>query len=174
MRVRRSVIGLILAGSLLGLPGTISANDEVATVTGGGWFLYAGSIPMQFSFSAVQHADGSVSGSFHHSYTADGLSYSYWGRLTCLAIDAADGRAWIGGVLTQVATDDPTVTTAAGDDAWFRVLDGGPAGDRSTAMGFVGAIPSSAAYCAMQPWPDDNARTHPVTSGQIKLHTSTF
>ena len=69
MRVRRSVIGLILAGSLVGLPGTISANDEVATVTGGGWFLYAGSIPMQFGFSAIQHADGSVSGSFHHSYT---------------------------------------------------------------------------------------------------------
>jgi hypothetical protein len=172
MRVRRSVIGLILAGSLLGLPDAISASDEVATVTGGGWFLYAGSIPMQFGFSAIRHADGSVSGSFHHSYAADGFSYSYWGRLTCLAIDAADGRAWIGGVLTQVATNDPTVTTSAGDDAWFRVLDGGAAGDRSTAMGFVGAIPSSAVYCAMQPWPDDNARTHPVTSGQITLHVT--
>jgi hypothetical protein len=174
MRVRRSVFGLILAGSLLGLPGTVSSNDQVTSVTGGGWFLFAGSIPMQFGFSAIRHADGSVSGSFHHSYTDGGFSYSYWGRLTCLAVDAADGRAWIGGVLTKVTTDDPDVTTAAGDDAWFRVLDGGTSGDRSTAMGFVGAIPSSAAYCAMQPWPDDNARTHPVTSGQITLHAMPF
>jgi hypothetical protein len=36
-------------------------------------------------------------------------------------------------------------------------------------MGFVGAIESSEAYCAMRIWPDDNARTHPVTSGQITL-----
>ena len=173
MRVRRSLFGLILAGSLLGLPGTVSAKDEVTSVTGGGWFLFAGSIPMQFGFSAIRHADGSVSGSFHHSYSDGGFTYSYWGRLTCLAFDAVDGRAWIGGVLTKVTTNDPDVTTAAGDDAWFRVLDGGTSGDRSTAMGFAGAIPSSAAYCAMQPWPDDNARTHPVTSGQITLHATT-
>ena len=75
MRVRRSVFGLILAGSLLGLPGTISASDEVATVTGGGSFLFAGTIPMQFGFSAIRHADGSVSGSFHHTYTDGGFSF---------------------------------------------------------------------------------------------------
>jgi hypothetical protein len=36
-------------------------------------------------------------------------------------------------------------------------------------MGFVGAIESSEDYCAMQIWPDGNARTHPVTSGQITV-----
>lgn len=58
-----------------------------------------------------------------------------------------------------------------GEDASFRVLDS-PNGDRSTAMGFVGAIPSSQAYCDMQIWPDGNARTHPVTNGQITLRVN--
>ena len=170
MRVRHAIVRLFLAASLLALPGAAAGSDQVTTVTGGGWFLYAGMIPMQFSFSAVRHVDGSVSGSFHHAYTADGLSYSYWGRLTCLTYDATNRRAWIGGVLTKVTTDDPDVTQAPGDDAWFRILDGGSSGDRSTPMGFVGSFPSSAAYCATQPWPDGNARTHPLTSGQISMN----
>jgi hypothetical protein len=45
-------------------------------------------------------------------------------------------------------------------------------GDRSTTMGFVGAIESSEAYCAMRIWPEGNARTHPVTSGQITRHVN--
>jgi hypothetical protein len=74
------------------------------------------------------------------------------------------------GVLTKVSSTDPEVGLFAGDDAWFRVLDS-PDGDRSTSMGFVGVIESSEAYCAMQIWPDGNARTHPVTEGQIKVAT---
>jgi hypothetical protein len=35
-------------------------------------------------------------------------------------------------------------------------------------MGFAG-FESSEAYCAIQIWPDDNARTHPVTEGEIKV-----
>ena len=139
-----------------------------AGVSGGGWFLFGGSIPMQFGFAAVERPDGSAAGSFHHFYADGGFVYEFWGRLTCLAYDEAAGRAWIGGILTKVKSDDPDVGLAAGDDAWFRVLDSAD-GDRSTAMGFVGAIESSEAYCAMRIWPDGNARTHPVTSGQITL-----
>jgi hypothetical protein len=147
-----------------------SASDQVVSVTGGGSFLYAGAIPMQFGFAAVLHVDGSASGSFHHAYDADGFSYAFWGRVTCLTYDTAAGHAWVGGVLNKVVTNDPEVTLHPGDDAWFRILDAGASGDRSTAMGFVGVFPSSAAYCAAQPWPDDNARTHPVTAGQISLN----
>jgi hypothetical protein len=106
---------------------------------------------------------------FHHFYVADGFTYDFWGSVTCATFDPVNHRAWIGGVLTKVSSTDPDVGVAPGYDAWFRVLDS-PDGDRSTAMGFVGAFPSSAAYCAEQPWPDGNARTHPVTSGQITLH----
>jgi hypothetical protein len=156
----------------LALLGVLAASPVLAAgpsrVTGGGWFLFGGSIPMQFSFSGVQHPDGTASGSFHHSYTDEVASYQFSGTVTCLAFDAATGRAWIGGVLRGVKTDDPNVGLAPGDDAWFRVLDS-PDDDRSTAMGFVGAIESSEAYCQMRIWPDDNARTHPVTSGQISI-----
>lgn len=171
MRTRRLAVGLGLTLALLYAPLLARAGGASAIVTGGGSFLFAGTIPMQFGFSAVQLGDGSAAGSFHHFYSDGGFSYEFWGTLTCLAFDEAAGRAWIGGVLTKVETDDPEVGLAAGDDAWFRVLDS-LEGDRSTAMGFVGVIESSEAYCAMRIWPDDNARTHPVTSGQITLHVN--
>ena len=169
MRMKRSVAALALLATLAFGPATTLAAGAGATVTGGGWFLFAGSIPMQFGFSAVLRGDGSAAGSFHHFYSDGGFTYEFWGTLTCLTYDAAAGRAWIGGVLTKVSSNDPGVGLTAGDDAWFRVLDS-PDGDRSTAMGFVGPFPSSAEYCRLQPWPDGNARTHPVTNGQITLH----
>jgi hypothetical protein len=168
MRMTRSVATLALVATFL-LPASSLAAGAGAKVTGGGSILFAGVIPMQFGFSAVVLPNGSVTGSFHHAYTDDVGSYQFFGTLTCLSFDADEGRAWIGGVLTNVISNDPDVGLFPGDDAWFRVLDT-PDGDRSTAMGFVGAIPSSAEYCATQPWPDDNARTHPVTNGQITLN----
>jgi hypothetical protein len=85
-----------------------------------------------------------------------------------VSFDTALGRAWIGGVLTKVKSDDPNPGVAPGDDAWFRVLDS-DLGDRSTTMGFVGAISSSEEYCELQIWPEGDARTHPVTNGQITV-----
>jgi len=171
MRIRRIFLQLVLSTSLLAVPFAAAGASQPSTATGGGWFLYAGSIPMQFGFSAVARSDGSATGSFHHFYVADGFTYDFWGTVTCATFDPVNHRAWIGGVLTAVSSTDPDVGVAAGDDAWFRVLDS-PEGDRSTAMGFAGAFPSSTAYCAAQPWPDDNARTNPVTSGQIAVHAA--
>jgi hypothetical protein len=172
MRIRRLPALLVLAAMLIATPASAAGATGESRTTGGGSFLFLGAspnIPMQFSFAAVAHKDGSASGSFHHFYVSDGLSYEFWGEVTCVTFDAAHPeRAWIGGVLTKVSSTDPDVGLFAGDDAWFRVLDS-PDGDRSTSMGFVGAIESSEAYCAMQIWPDDNARTHPVTEGQIKV-----
>ena len=44
--------------------------------------------------------------------------------------------------------------------------------DRSTFMGFEGAAGffTSEAYCLGQPWPEGDARTWPVTSGNIQVH----
>jgi hypothetical protein len=168
MRAKRSLAIPVVLAILVLWPTSTLAAGATAKVTGGGWFLFGGSIPMQFGFSAVVAGNGQAVGSFHHAYTDSEGSYEFWGTLTCLTYDAANHRAWIGGVLTKVSTTDPSFTLGPGDDAWFLVLDS-PDGDRSTAMGFVGIFPSSAEYCRQQPWPDNNARTHPVTSGQITV-----
>ena len=105
--------------------------------------------------------------------TTGGGSFLFGGAIpmqfSFATVDAENRRAWIGGVLTKVSSTDPEVGLFAGDDAWFRVLDSTD-GDRSTAMGFAG-FESSEAYCAIQIWPDNNERTHPVTEGQIKVAT---
>jgi hypothetical protein len=166
----RVAIGVLSLALVLTGAQPSAAAPFAGAARGQGTFQYAGTVPMDFVFEAVTHTDGSASGTFRHTFTFGGYSYDYRGTVTCLSVDTVDGRAWIGGVLTSVQTDDPTSTQQPGDDAWFRVLDQGGAGpDRSTAMGFVGAIPSSAAYCALRLWPADNARTWPVSDGKITV-----
>jgi hypothetical protein len=152
-----------------------AASASGASATGGGHVLFAGEVDLTFSFSAVQLPDGRAAGSFHHSFQFDGHSIDYWGSVTCVTVDAANGRAWIAGDLTKVQSTHPDVVELPGDDAWFRVLDTGPASaaddDRSTFMGFRGSagIDTSEQYCSEQPWPDDNARTHPVVAGDVTV-----
>jgi hypothetical protein len=55
------------------------------------------------------------------------------------------------------------------------VLDLGAGGepDRSTFLGFEQPPPgivTSEEYCELKIWPDDNARTWPVVSGNITIH----
>ena len=140
-------------------------------LTGGGQFEHPVLGTVTFSFAAVRHADGSVSGRFQQDQFD--LGFSYKGDVTCFAVDAVNRRAWIGGVLTQ--SNDPDPITQVGDDAWFRVLDLGrsnPGPDRSTFLGFEGGggIITSEEYCAAKIWPDANARTWPVEQGNIVIH----
>ena len=154
--------------------GTTAGN---ATATGGGHYLIGGTVDVQFGFAAVQHADGQFSGVFHHT-TDDGLgSVDFDGRVTCLAVDEELGRAWIGGAIIANRSTSPDFQAEIhqpGHDIWFRVLDGGEGQDnpesRTTFVGFEGAIPSSAVYCETRPWPEDNARTWPVTKGNVTVH----
>src|SRR5687767_6265927 len=152
---RLSAIVTVVA-SIAILAGTVSASDGViAAATGGGHFLFSGFLDVQFGFSAVAKDDGSAQGSFHQSYTLEGLTTSYWGTVTCLSVDTAAGRAWIGGVVTKVESDDPGARRV-GEDVWFRVLDNGEGdevADRSTVFGFTPLFESSTAYCAGRPWP---------------------
>ena len=173
--LHRVIVSLAVAGTLACLPLSV-AGMSGPMMTGGGHLLFGGEIDVQFAFSAVQHPDGSASGAFHHSFVFDGHEIDYWGKVTCLAVDPATGRAWLGGVLTKVTSTHPDVTELPGDDAWFRVLDNGPASaadpDRSTLMGFKSPdIETSEQYCALRIWPDDNARTHPVVAGNISVRT---
>lgn len=161
--------------ALLTLGSAAPAGAATPTLaTGGGHVLFAGEIDLTFSFNAVVRPDGSAVGSFRHSFEFDGHEINYWGTVTCLSVDADEGRAWLGGVLTKVSSTHPDVVELPGDDAWFRVLDGGAgpsADDRSTFMGFRGSagIDTSEQYCAEMPWPDANERTHPVVAGSIAI-----
>jgi hypothetical protein len=139
-------------------------------VTGGGQFVHPTFGSFTFSFDAVRHADGRVSGRFQQHQPA--FDFTYKGDVTCFAVDPVNRRAWIGGVLTH--TNDPDPITERGDDAWFRVLDTGEGNsepDRTTFLGFEGGggIITSEEYCQARIWPDDNARTWPV-DGNIVIH----
>lgn len=148
------------------------AGDGVEQVTGGGQFVHPVFGTVTFSFTAIRHVDGRVTGRFQQQQPFFGFTYK--GDVTCFAVDPLNHRAWIGGVLT--ASDDPDPVTEVGDDAWFRVLDTGKSSsepDRSTFMGFEQPPPgivTSEEYCQRQIWPDDNARTWPVEHGNIVIH----
>ncbi len=157
------------------IAGPTSSSNVENRASGGGHYLVAGSLDVQFAFSAVQNNDGHVSGAFHDR-TNDGLGLvDFDADVTCLAVDRDLGRAWIGGLITANRSTSPDFTDAVhqpGHDIWFRVLDSGQEADqqdRRTFVGFEGAIPSSAAYCASRPWAPDNARTWPVTGGNITV-----
>jgi hypothetical protein len=149
----------------------------VASASGGGHYLLSEVLDIKFSFGAVARGDGAAAGQFRQSLTLDGLLVDFHGRVTCLSVDPANARAWIGGVVTRNRSTHPDFQGeifAVGRDVWFRVLDdgeGGGAVDRTTFLGFEGGggIITSAEYCETRIWPDDNARTHPVTGGNIQV-----
>lgn len=176
---------LVLGLALLALPAcTDSPGPDIAgpgaladvhegvqeKVSGGGQFVHPVFGTVAFSFVAIRHSDGSVSGHFQQNQFDVGFTYK--GAVTCFAVDQENHRAWIGGDLTF--SNDPDPITEIGDDAWFRVLDvgdGTPVVDRSTFLGFEGGagIITSEEYCAARIWAPDNDRTWPV-NGNIKIH----
>jgi hypothetical protein len=149
-------------------------NGTSAASAGGGHYTITrpdGTFVMQFGYSAVVHGDGRATGQLHHRGFFQGQFVEFFGEVTCLAVDPANHRAWIGGVITENGSEHPGFQTPVhqpGHDIWFRVLDadadedlsGEP--DRTTFVGFEGDIPSSEAYCRDRIWPDGNARTWPV------------
>ncbi len=135
--------------------------------------------------NAVQRAGASARGTFRHTLVFEGLLIDFIGDVTCLAVDAGEGRAWVGGIITSNNSDHPDFIqerNQPGKDIWFRVLDTGPGSadvDRTTFVGFEGDgdIITSDEYCQEQIWPgppDDepNARTNPMLEGRITVRSS--
>ena len=144
---------------------------------GGGQYAL-NELVVRFAFVASQLPNGNAIGAFHVDTAYDGLTADFSARVTCLSVDEVNHRAWVGGVITKNKSTDPDYAAPLyqpGRDIWFRTVDYGPGGsgtaDRSTFVGFEGAagFPTSAAYCAGRPWPDADARTWPVTSGNITV-----
>ena len=173
---------------------TLDKGGPVAQATGGGQYTltvleaaFGVTFPGKFSFGATQFANGRANGQLRYTLDlGDGINgvlaggvIDFHGRVTCVSVDLANGRAWIGGVITQNKSTQPfyrdDATTQVGKDIWFRVLDTGEGQsppDRTTFVGFEGnaGIITSQEYCDAQIWPDDNARTNPVSQGNIQVH----
>ena len=119
------------------------------SVTGAGQLQLSDGTLIQFAYAALQDDHGHVAGQFVQRQP--GLVY--FGRVTSLAVDSVNHRAWVGGVI--VHSNDPTPDHLVGDDIWFRVVDYGHGNppDRSTVFGFKGAagFDTPAAYCAGMP-----------------------
>ena len=160
-----------------------SSHAGVTGSANGGGHFDAG-VDVVFSFGIVQFNGFDATGQLRFSTALGGQAIEFHGRATCLAIDAENGRAWVGGVVTQNNSTHPSFTSPVhqvGRDIWFRVVDYGeggkaPQADRTTFVGFEGSagIITSEEYCQTRPWPgppDDvvDARTGPVTEGNIQV-----
>lgn len=157
-----------------GLRRSILHDDApVAAASGAGQYDINGLL-VTFSLSAEVDKTGIAKGEFTvFADEGDGLIVDFDGKVTCLAVDAVNRRAWIGGKIKDNRSTDPAFLAKIhknARDIWFRVLDE-PGGDRSTFVGFEGSAGfiTSEDYCAGQPWPDANARTWPVVSGGLTV-----
>jgi hypothetical protein len=140
---------------------------------------------MKFEYDVSLRSDGSAEGEFSQARVAADSSgtVSFEGRATCVVVDSVNHRVWVGGVIAKNRSTSPAFRDGAifqpGMDIWFRAVDYGeghndPA-DRSTTFGFQGSggILTSADYCAAKVWPNTpvpDARTFPVSSGNIQVH----
>jgi len=160
----------------------LSNAGVLASLTGGGHNRGSG-LDIKFSFSAIQkEADGTGTGSFHYSVVFQDELVEFYGRVTCVTFDAENDRAWVGGVITQNNSTHPfwmQEINDVGRDIWFRAVDYGEGGnasqvDRNTFVGFEGnaGIITSAEYCEAQLWPEGDARTNPVTQGNISVRVA--
>lgn len=158
----------------------LAAGGVLGSTSGGGHF--DAGVDVKFGYGALQtSATGDGVGHAHHSTAVGGLLIEFDTRVTCVTFDAANHRAWIGGIITRNASEHPAFTGdihQVGRDIWFRVVDYGEGGnatqaDRATFVGFEGSagIITSEEYCATQPWPDNDERTNPVTQGNLQVRT---
>ncbi len=157
-----------------------SGPDKIVA-KGAGTYGIAGTTA-DFEMKAKQKRGRSAKGDFRQTLVFQGLLIDFIGEVTCMAVDPLEGRAWIGGIVTENNSDHPAFTTELnepGDDVWFRVLDTGKGSeepDRTTFLGFEGGggIITSEEYCQARIWPgppDDvpNARTNALLEGKIKV-----
>ena len=182
-KTTRRVAGPVAATLLLTLAfgGVAQAGGGWLTAgsSGSGTYSLLGTTPTDYEYSALAHANGVVNGELHVSTVFQGFAIDFTGDVICVTDDPVNHRAWIGAVITSNGSNHPSFTTPrtqVGQDIWFRVVDYGEgqaaAADRSTFVGFAGdaGIQTSIEYCTVQPWPDLDARTWPVTDGNIQVH----
>ena len=178
MSVRRAKAGAAALAAIWMLAAAPVMAAGITGSTGSGTYALLGTTPTTFDYGAIALPNGGASGQLFVSTVFQGFAIEFEGDVTCVTVDPATHRAWIGGVITANRSAHPSYTTArtqVGHDIWFRVVDygegaGAPA-DRSTFVGFEGdrGIITSAEYCAVKLWVDGDVGTQPVTHGNIQV-----
>jgi hypothetical protein len=175
--MNRILAALALAVAVGIPPAVLSAHaigpDPGHVAVGAGRYLAAATFDVRFWFAAGSDREGRAVGAFHGRTEDAAGTIEFFARVTCLTIDTANNRAWVGGSILANRSSSPDFQKEVhqpGHDIWFRVVDNkGVTDDRSTFLGFEGVIPSSAEYCATQPWPAGDARTWALTAGNILI-----
>ena len=154
-------------------------SDALTAAAGGGTYRLQDAFDVRFGFATHVNRHGKATGTFRQRLEVDGLVVDFTGKVTCLVFDAANRRAWVGGVITKNRSTDPAFVGEIfepGHDVWFRVVDYGEGSaaaqaDRTTFLGFENnpTIKTSEQYCREKPWPEGDARTWPVTVGRIRV-----
>jgi hypothetical protein len=172
-----------IASPPVGEAASLNASEgNAGSTSGGGEIAVTAPLPAvgpaDLQFSAVQHGNGKVTGTFRMVRYRAGFLVDFAGEVTCVSFDPVNHRAWIGGVVTANNSTDPNHSLAIhqpGRDVWFRVQDNGEgieaAPDRSSVLGFEGAggVVTSTEYCQRQLWAAGNANTFELVRGNIQV-----
>jgi hypothetical protein len=138
------------------VPVAFATGGALATLTGSGHHTRVAGTEEDlttFSFTAVRHADGSVSGHYQYDFRLRG--FAVHGKVTCVSTNGT--QAWVGGTVDQVITADPAFESLLGLEMWWRSIDNGegaaaPA-DLTSGVGFeiAGNPTTAASWCRDQP-----------------------
>jgi len=177
-RKRFSLVATVSVALAMCLGAAPVGAKAPSSTTGSGDIVVLGTMPGSFTYEAIAESTTVGKGSLHFVLLFQGLHVEFEGYVTCVTFDAATNRAWVGGVITANRSVHPSYTTErtqVGHDIWFRVVDYGEGStepdDRTTFVGFEGDrdIPTSAAYCALQPWVAGDVSTWPVVEGNLQV-----
>ena len=163
--MNRTTVGLALVSALAVLacdaaeptaPSLAAGAGATPVITGSGHHTRVdatGEELTTFSFTAVRHADGTVSGRYQYDFRLRG--FAIHGKVTC--VTTSGNQAWVGGTVDKVITDNPDFESLLGLEMWWRSIDNGEAGaatpDMTTGVGFEleGNPTTAASWCATQP-----------------------
>ena len=163
----------------------LSGGPVVESASGGYHFatdprFFGAPVDNRLTFSALRHADGSLSGRFDYEQGFLGERFIFRGRVTCFEIydtpvlqdwpeipAMTANRAKWGGLVEY--SNDPTLP--AGVFIWFQSIDNGEGAnappDLSTISGF-GDEAANKAFCHAATVPNPNFGPHPV-EGNIQV-----
>jgi len=131
----------------------------VARANGSGhYWLGADDLLRSFSFNALKHADGYVSGQFQ--LTNRNNDVAAHGSVTCLSI--VGNQAWVGGIVEKVRAGGSTTIQVGQARGWLATDNGEPGGDEPDRISGFRLLEN----CETQPnWPGSA-----VEAGNIQVN----
>lgn len=141
-------------------------SSAMLPAANGSGHYFSGGEQRTFAFSAISHANGSVSGQFQIVIHA--IDRYIQADVTCVTV--RNDTAWVGGVVSK--TNHPAVIP--GRVSYFWTVDGGEgpgAEDKVSTARINDAVGQDAAFCALTP--DEEFSRLPgniVQRGNVQVH----